>query len=169
MVTSNAQGREVERFRAKNDAFIRALLSMQWLSYLAGGLPGLILSGGEAAVFLYGGQRVMSGTMTVGTFVAFMAYQMRVFSPVQGLMGLYANLATVRLFLRSRSRRSWTLRQSCESADAVALTQVRGQVVFDDVTLSFDRAGRSSNGCLSPFSPARCWPSSVRAEAANRR
>ena len=40
VVTSNAQEREVVRFRARNDAFVRALMSMQWLSYLAGGLPG---------------------------------------------------------------------------------------------------------------------------------
>ena len=45
VVTSNAQEREVRRFRGKNDAFIAALMSMQRLGYLAGGLPGLILSG----------------------------------------------------------------------------------------------------------------------------
>ena len=32
-------------------------MSMQLLSYLAGGLPGLILSGSTVLVFLYGGHR----------------------------------------------------------------------------------------------------------------
>ena len=40
IVTSNAEQREAERFGEKNRAFIRALMSMQWLSYLSGGLPG---------------------------------------------------------------------------------------------------------------------------------
>ena len=54
-------------------------------SYLAGGLPGLILSLGISAVFLYGGWRVVQGSLTLGTFAAFIAYQMRVMAPVQAL------------------------------------------------------------------------------------
>ena len=40
VVTSNAQEREVARFRERNAAFVRALMSMQRLTYLSGGLPG---------------------------------------------------------------------------------------------------------------------------------
>ena len=98
-VASNAQRREQRRFREKNDAFIRTLMSMRLLTYLAGGLPGLILAGGVAIIFLYGGQRVISEAITMGTFVAFMAYQMRLLGPIQGLMGLYASLATARVSL----------------------------------------------------------------------
>ena len=98
-VASNAQRREQRRFRAKNDAFIEKLMSMRLLTYLAGGLPGLILAGGVAIIFLYGGQRVISEAITMGTFVAFMAYQMRLLGPIQGLMGLYASLATARVSL----------------------------------------------------------------------
>ena len=61
VVTSNAQQREERRFRGKNDAFIRALMSMQLLSYFSGGLPGLILSGSTVLVFLYGGHQVIQG------------------------------------------------------------------------------------------------------------
>jgi ATP-binding cassette subfamily B protein len=141
VVTSNAQEREVVRFRARNDAFVRALMSMQWLSYLAGGLPGLLLSVGVAAVFLYGGYRVMSGAITVGTFIAFMAYQMRLMSPIQGLMGLYANLATVRVSLRRVCEILDASPDVQEQPDALPLTEVQGHVVFEDVTLSFDRGG----------------------------
>lgn len=141
VVTSNAQGREVERFRAKNDAFVRTLLSMQRLTYLAGGLPGLILSGGVAVVFLYGGQRVMSGAITVGTFIAFMAYQMSLLSPIQGMMGLYTNLATVRVSMRRVYEILGTPPEVTEQPDALPLTETRGQVEFEDVTLSFDRGG----------------------------
>ena len=98
-VASNAQRREQGRFRRKNDAFIRTLMSMRLLTYLAGGLPGLILAGGVAVIFLYGGQRVIGEAITMGTFVAFMAYQMRLLGPIQGLMGLYASLATARVSL----------------------------------------------------------------------
>ena len=100
VVTSNAQGREATRFRRLNDAFVAAVMGMQRISYFAGGLPGMLLSLGSAAVFLYGGSRVIDGTLTLGTFGAFLAYQMRVFAPAQALMGLYASLATARVSWR---------------------------------------------------------------------
>ena len=139
VVTSNAQEREVGRFRERNTAFIRALMSMQRLTYLSGGLPGLILSGGTGLVFIYGGLRVIRGEITVGTFVAFMAYQTRFLPPLQALMGMYANLATVRVSLRRVSQILDEPIEVGEASGAVALPSVRGDVAFEDVTLSFDR------------------------------
>ena len=54
VVASNAQAREVARFRARNDSFVGALMSMQRLTYLSGGLPGVILSL-SGAVFVLAG------------------------------------------------------------------------------------------------------------------
>ena len=51
-------------------------------------------------MFLYGGWRVVEGTLTLGTFAAFIAYQMRVMAPVQALMGLYTALATAKVSWR---------------------------------------------------------------------
>ena len=99
VVASNAQEREAARFRGKNDTFIRALMRVQRLSYFSGGLPGLLLSLSTMVVFLYGGWQVIHGALTMGSFVAFIAYQMRILPPIQALMGLYANLATVRVSL----------------------------------------------------------------------
>jgi ATP-binding cassette subfamily B protein len=139
VVTSNAQAREERRFREKNSAFIDALMSMQLLTYLSGGLPGLILAAGTGAVFLYGGLRVINGTLTLGTFVAYMACQMRFLPPMQALMGMYANLATVRVSLRRVSEILDVPVEVEESAAPVALPQVAGEIAFEDVTLSFDR------------------------------
>lgn len=54
------------------------------------------MSLGASVVFLYGGSRVVDGTLTLGTFAAFIAYQSRVNAPVQALMGLYTSLATAK-------------------------------------------------------------------------
>ena len=139
VVVSNAQGRETTRFRAKNDAFIRSLMEMQWHRYLSGGLPGLILAGGTAMVFLYGGSRVIGGAISLGTFVAFMAYQSRLMSPVQGLMGLYANLVTVRVSLRRVHELLDTPPEVEESADALPLPDAAGDVRMEGVTFTFGR------------------------------
>jgi ATP-binding cassette subfamily B protein len=139
VVASNAEGREVARFRRLNDAFVAALMSMQRATYLSGGLPGVLLSLGTAAVFLYGGGRVIEGTLSLGTLAAFMAYQMRLMGPIQALMGLYAALATARV--------SWTRVVELlerrpeveEPASPVPLDEARGEIVLERVTVSFDR------------------------------
>ena len=100
LVAHNAQRRSEDDFRRRNAGFVDALMAMRRLTYLSGGLPGLLLAAGSAAVFLYGGWRVISGAISMGTLVAFAAYQMRLLTPVQGLMGLYASVATARVSLR---------------------------------------------------------------------
>ena len=139
VVTANAQEREVGRFRQRNDRFIEALMAMQWTTYLSGGLPGVVLSGSTALVFLYGGQRVIDGSLTLGTLVAFMAYQLRLFGPVQALMGLYASLATVRVSLGRVHEILDVAPEVVEANPAVALPTVRGELELDDVSFSFER------------------------------
>jgi ATP-binding cassette subfamily B protein len=141
VVTSNAQRREEARFRDKNDKFIRALMSMQLLSYFSGGLPGLILSGSTALIFLYGGRQVIQNPKLLGTFVAFIACAMRLFPPIQALMGLYTNLATARVSLARVGQIFDTPPEVVEAPGASSLSQVRGDVSFEDVSLSFDRSG----------------------------
>src|SRR5207302_4987473 len=114
-------------------------MSMQLLSYLAGGLPGLILSGSTLLLFLYGGHQVIQGTLKLGVFVAFLAYQMRLFPPIQALMGLYAGLATARVSLARVGQIFDTAPEVAEATGATSLPQVRGEVSFEDVTLSFGR------------------------------
>ncbi len=139
VVGMNAQEREVVRFRARNDSFVRSLMAMRKLTYFAGGLPGLLLSLGTAAVFLVGGWRVISGAITVGTLVAFMAYQVRLLSPIQGLMGLYASVATARVSLRRVHEILDAPIEVVEAPDATPLPLARGALTFHNVTFSFDR------------------------------
>jgi ATP-binding cassette, subfamily B, bacterial len=139
VVTSNAQQRETARFRRLNDAFIAALMSMQRATYLSGGLPAVLLSLGTAAVFLYGGSRVIAGTISMGTFAAFMAYQMRLMAPIQALMGLYAALATARVSWHRVAELLDTPADVADAADAAAVGDVRGDIVLEDVSFSYDR------------------------------
>jgi ATP-binding cassette subfamily B protein len=143
VVATNAHGREAARFQQRNDAFVNSLMAMQRMTYLAGGLPGLLLSGGMAAVFLYGGHRVIDGTMTAGTFVAFMAYQMRLLAPVQSLMGLYTSIASARVSLARVCEILDTAPEVVERPDAVRLDAARGAITFDAVSFSHDRGTRT--------------------------
>jgi ATP-binding cassette subfamily B protein len=138
VVTSNAGEREAEKFRERNSAFVDTLLRLQMTSFLSGALPGSILTAATAGVFLLGGWMIIHGTMTIGTLVAFMAYHMRLLNPVQTMMGLAANLASARVSL---ARIFEILDTAPEIIDGTrSLPTVRGDIVFDSVTLRHDRA-----------------------------
>src|SRR5687767_5423121 len=142
VVASNAQQREQNRFRGLNGAFIESLMRMQRVTYFAGGLPGTVLSIGSAVAFFYGGLRVIEGTLTLGTMGAFLAYQMRVFAPAQALMGLYASLATAKVSWRRVLEILDAPIDVTETPGALPLLNVRGEVTFDEVTLSTERGLR---------------------------
>ena len=153
VVTSNAQVREADRFRQRNDAFVEALMSMQWVTYLSGGLPGLILSGSTAIIFLYGGSRVIVGTITMGTLVAFMAYQMRVLPPVQALMGLYASLATAKVSLGRVQELLDANVDVIDTPESAGLSRVDGRVTIEHVTVTFDRGAPLLNDVSIEIAP----------------
>jgi ATP-binding cassette subfamily B protein len=139
IVGFNAQDREAQRFRAHNDRFIDALMSMRRLTYLSGGVPGLLLSAGSGAVFLVGGMRVIDHTITMGTLVAFIAYQMRLVWPIQALMGLYASLASARVSLRRVNEILDASLDVVESPNPVPIGAARGALTLSNVTFAFGR------------------------------
>ena len=152
VVTSNAQTREADAFRRRNTAFVDALMSMQLWSYLSGSVPGVLLSIGYGVVFIYGGHRVIAGSLTLGTFVAFIAYQMRLQQPVQALMGLYASLATVQVSLRRVHELLDTPPDVVERDAPLRLARVDGAIAFDRVTVDLGRGAvlRSASFRVAP-------------------
>ncbi len=153
VVTSNAQAREAARFQDRNQSFIAALMAMQRVTYLAGGLPGIILSGGMGVVFLYGGFRFLEGTLSLGTLGAFMTYQMRLMGPVQALMGLYASLATAKVSLGRVHEIADAPVEVAEDPAAADPAEVRGAVAFDEVSFSFDRGAPTLEGVSFAIAP----------------
>jgi ATP-binding cassette subfamily B protein len=156
IVTSNAQSREVSRFKRLNDAFISAVMGMQRITYFAGGLPGMLLSVAAAVVFLYGGSRVIEGSLTLGTFGAFLAYQMRVFAPAQALMGLYASLATARVSWRRVLELLDAPVDVQQSSSAQPVSSVRGDIAFERVSLTTERGQQVLSDVSFSVRPGEC-------------
>lgn len=130
---------EIARFRTRNDAFIGAMLRMQLASFMTGALPGAMLTASTSAVILYGGWMIIEGQMTIGTLVAFTAYQARLFAPVQVLMGLSAGLASARVSLARIFELFDTPADVTEQPDALPLTRVNHAIRFDHVAKAYDR------------------------------
>ncbi|MBS0419744.1 MAG: ABC transporter ATP-binding protein [Proteobacteria bacterium] len=77
------------RLRGLNRDYLTRLLSLQIVSYGLGGLSGLLSHATTAAAFIYGGFRVVDGSLTVGTLVAFVAYMARGTGSAVSLLNLY--------------------------------------------------------------------------------
>jgi ATP-binding cassette subfamily B protein len=99
-VVMTAEEREVERFGGHNDRFVSAMLDRQKTSILAGLIPSAGLTVGVLMVFLIGGYQVIQGAMTLGAFVAFISYQSRLIAPIQNIMTLYTNVASLKVSAR---------------------------------------------------------------------
>lgn len=92
-----AQQEEQARLHAANARLTHEVVGFQLLDALAGGVPALLLTLALAWIYLVGGRLLEAGTISLGTFVAFVLYQGRLFAPAQGLLGLVRNLQAARV------------------------------------------------------------------------
>ncbi len=152
VITAGAEKREVERFRARNQSFLDALLSMQMASFLAGAVPGTLITLSTASIFLYGGKLVIDGEMSTGSLIAIMAYHGRLLAPIQNLMSLYTNLVSGGVSLARVFELFDTQPEVIESSLAVAASTGPGDVNCRDVTFAYD--GNSVLNKLSFHVPA---------------
>ncbi len=134
-----AEQHELARFADANGRFVQTMLRMQVASFLTGALPGALLAISTAAVTLYGGWRVFSGELTIGTLVAFMAYHARLFAPVQALLGLSSGLASTRVSLGRIFELFDTEPEVIQRADPLPLGPVRSAIRFEGVHFRHDR------------------------------
>jgi ATP-binding cassette subfamily B protein len=140
VVASGNEERERAKFRLLNSAFVQSLLSMQVLSFMASALPAAVLALSTAIVFLYGGRLVIHGLLTTGQLVAFMAYHLRLLSPVQNLLGIYTNLLTGGVALGRVFELLDVPIEVKESSNPQVLAAVRGDITFDGVRFRYSQA-----------------------------
>jgi ATP-binding cassette subfamily B protein len=145
VVSLGAGEHEAQRFRERNDAFVSTMLKAQVASFMTGALPGTILTAATSAVFLYGGWLVMREEITIGTLVAFLAYHMRLLSPIQTLMGTTSGLASARVSLGRIFELFDTPPEICQAADPIPLTGVSQSIRLENVSIAYDRAPVLSN------------------------
>jgi ATP-binding cassette, subfamily B, bacterial len=151
----NASDHELNRFRTRNTSFVSSLLRFQSVSLLGRTVPGTLLSAATIGVFLYGGQQIIAGRMSIGTLVAFMAYHARLLSPVQNLLGLSAALSSARVSLGRVLELFDTPAEVTERPGALPVPPILDGIEFRNVTLRHD--GRTVLNDVSFGIPAGCF------------
>jgi len=134
----NGSAYELERFRKRNGAFVSTLMRFQSRSMLGRSVPGTLFTAAAVAVFVYGGQQIIAGQMTMGTLVAFMTLHGGLLSPVQSLLGLSASLSSARVSLARVIELLDTRIEVTERLDAAPLSTVHESIAFRNVTLLHD-------------------------------
>jgi ATP-binding cassette subfamily B protein len=127
----------VEQFTADN----RALMTLQVREAMVGRwyfmLLAVVTTAGPALIYWYGGAQAISGGVTIGTIVAFVALMGRLYNPATDLMSLHVDVMTSFAYFERIFQYLDMEPDITDAPDAVELPPIGGRVRFDEVTLEY--------------------------------
>jgi ATP-binding cassette, subfamily B, bacterial len=128
---------EVERFRdraarVRDNGVQRAVVGSQFFVII-----GLVGAVGTALVYWLGGHLVINDVFTIGTIVAFGAYLAQLYGPLQALTNAPVSFAQSMVSFERVFEVIDLPLEIEEKPDAVMLDNVRGEVVFENVTFDY--------------------------------
>jgi ABC-type multidrug transport system fused ATPase/permease subunit len=107
-----------------------------------------------ALIVLYGGEQAISGHITVGTIVAFVATLSFLFEPIQQLSQLYTTYQSGMAALEKIFQLLDTAPDLEDTPNAPALGQIRGEVRFEDVSFAYRPRSRTRDRAVEQPSHA---------------
>ncbi|MHB1539079.1 MAG: ABC transporter ATP-binding protein, partial [Solirubrobacteraceae bacterium] len=96
-----------------------------------------------AVIVLYGGYQTISGHITAGTVVAFVATMSYLFEPIQQLSQLYTTYQSGMAALEKIFQLLDVEPELSDAPDAIELPPIRGEVTFEAVTFAYGARRRS--------------------------
>ena len=135
----NRQRRNIDNFQKSNQENLEANLQASRLS--AALLPSveLLTALGLTLVVIFGGIMVIEGSLLAGGLVAYALYVQRFFEPVRTLTSEYGSLQRA-MVAGSRIFEILDLNPEVEEKpSAPAMPQVKGEIIYDNVSFSYDK------------------------------
>lgn len=99
---------------------------------------GMVSVVGTALVYWVGGHLVLDGVFTIGTIVAFGSYLTQLYGPLQALTNAPVDFATSMVSFERVFEVVDLPLEISDKPDALALNDVRGELVFDDVSFKYE-------------------------------
>jgi ATP-binding cassette subfamily B protein len=134
----NRGAEETRRFTDHDAELHRRRLKVLMSGRLMGILFTLVTAIGPAVVYWYGGTLVISGRLSVGDVVAFVAYLTGLYGPVMQLasvtVGVQETMGVFRRIVVLLEREP----EVQDRPNAAELKSVRGEIQFDHVTFAYD-------------------------------
>jgi ABC-type multidrug transport system fused ATPase/permease subunit len=97
----------------------------------------LLTAAATALVIIFGGMRVLDGSLTVGVLIAFALYVQQFFDPIRDLVLQYTQLQRAMAGGHRIFEVLDTKPEIVDAENAADLPDIRGEVVFDNVTFEY--------------------------------
>ena len=151
--TFGRQKREVDRFTATTTDLMRLELKRTMISQIFWVVTQTFWAVAPAAIYYLGGEALQAHRLTLGSIVAFVTLQNRLFFPLSRLFSVQVQVQSS-LALFDRIFEYLDLPVEIDDAnDAVALPSPRGELAFEDVTFTYDGAPRPALAGVSFVAP----------------
>ncbi|MCZ8523534.1 MULTISPECIES: ABC transporter ATP-binding protein [Paenibacillus] len=139
MLTRIFQGerRQQEQFTALNEKVMELELRLNLVGRWYGMVIGVLGPLGTALIYLYGGWKVIDGSMTIGSIVAFAAYLGRLYGPVGTLLNLRVEVGTALGVFQRLFEYEDLIPEVEEVQGAKALPPARGHIAYRGVSYAY--------------------------------
>lgn len=126
-----------KQFARLNEKVMDLELRLNLVGRWYGMVIGVLGPVGTALIYLYGGWKVIDGTMTIGSIIAFSAYLGRLYGPVGALLNLRVEVGTALGVFQRLFEYEDLEPEVRESERAYPLPTVRGHVEFCSVSYAY--------------------------------
>ena len=139
----NTHEYEAARHERKSTSYINSTLKMHIVKFLSVFLITMITTISVLIVIGYGGYLVMNGLLTIGSFVAFYTYVIKVFVPLKRVVNynvsVYSSLASV-----DRVKEFLSVKPDIVDVEnPVELKSVKGKITFSNVSYAHQGSNNS--------------------------
>jgi len=153
--TFNRERQQVAQFKEEN----RRLMALQVREALVGRwffmLLAVVTAGGPALLYWYGGREVISGDLSIGTVVAFVALLGRLYGPATSLMSLHVDVMTSAAYFERIFQYLDLVPDIADDPAAEELPQVAGRICFEDMSLEYVPGRKALDGISLAVEPGQ--------------
>lgn len=96
---SNAAAQRVSQLRALSDHYLDSVARLKTAGMASVAIPGFMMTGAMATIFLVGGHLLLERAASIGTLVALTAFTTRTVAPLSSLLGSYIATRRVQVSL----------------------------------------------------------------------
>ncbi len=136
------EDREMKRFHSKVGALYHANLDLEnwWATLLP--ILGFLMTSGGFIVWYVGGKQVIGGEITFGTLNMFFFFLGQLYGPLQGMTRIADWLGRVLTSAERVFEVMDTQPDVADTTDSVPLPNMKGELLFENVSFGYDKARR---------------------------
>ena len=153
--TFNREQEVMDRFTTDT----RDLMHLQVREALVGRwyfmLLAMVTTAGPALIYWYGGLQAITGAITIGTIVAFIALMGRLYNPATELMSLHVDVMTSLAYFERIFQYLDMEPDIADAPDAVELPPLSGRVQFERVSLEYVEGMRALDDISLNIAPGQ--------------